>query len=190
MAAKALTDNIAAIRAWIDDKDTANLSEDQKLTLKRWEFAYDQLKTQRITVVISRIMKMFAVSHSTARKDVENCQKIFAPTLRLDNDFIRNFIVEDAMLQIQVARESLNHRAWQLARADLIKIIQMSNDKEDLDPEMLGNNAYYITVNLGDKAKIIDLAELDKAPRDKKIPLNDILFQEVNQDQAKTIMNS
>jgi hypothetical protein len=183
--------NLEEIRQWINDPHTTSLSTRQQKVWERLDFAYDQLKIEGQREVLARIQKKFGVSRTQAQRDVAMCQNLLAPVMRLQTDWLRNFIVEDAMLQIKVAREMLDHKAWHQARETLTKIVIAESQREaPIDPKMLGNNQYYAVINIGGNVQKIDLAKLNDMPVEKRQRLTDFLFQDVEEEEAIKIMNS
>ncbi len=179
------------IQAWLREPGTEELSAKEIEIYDRLDFCYDQLKIDRPVVVARKLMKKYGYTDRSAYYDIQRCQKLFNPINRRDLEWIRNFIVDDAILQIQVAREKFDQRAWNRARADLIKMYAIDKkDKAAIDPEMLGRNNYYITINYGAKAKKINMDELHKLPVNKRVELTSFLFQDVEIEDAKVIMES
>ena len=179
------------IQAWLREPGTMELSEKETEIYDRLDYCYDQLKIDRPVVVARKLMQKYGYTDRTAYADIQRCQKLFNPINRRDLEWIRNFIVDDAILQIQVAREKFDQKAWQRARADLLKMYEIDKrDKAVIDPDMLGRNNYFITINFGSEAKKIDMNELHKLPVDKRIKLTEFLFQDVDIEDAKIIMES
>ncbi len=179
------------IKAWLNDPDTNELSEKDKEILERLDFAYDQLKIDPPKIVARKMAAKFGYSVRNAQYDIQKCKILFNPINRRDVEWIRNFIIEDAILQIKAAREKLDMRAWNNARSQLLKLyIAEQKDKAEIDPEMLGNNKYYITVNFGNAAKKIDMNKLHELPEDKRLKLTEFLYSDINIEDAKEIMNS
>ncbi|MDF1546410.1 MAG: hypothetical protein P1P88_01220 [Bacteroidales bacterium] len=179
------------IRAWLNDPDSSELSETDRAIYDRWDFAYDQLKIEKPAAVINRLMVKFDISKAQAYVDIRNCQRLLNPINRRDSDWLRNFIVDDAILQIKVARERVDSRAWQKARADLIRIYAIEkDDNKGIDPELLGGNEYFITINFGDHIEKINMNELHKMPLNKRIEKTEFLFQDIDEEDAKFILES
>jgi len=179
------------IRAWLNDPDSGELSDKDREIYDRWDYAYDQLKIEKPAAVISRLMEKFSISKAQAYRDVRSCQRLLNPVNRRDLDWIRNFIVDDAILQIKMARNSLDSKSWQKARADLIKIFAIEkDDKAGIDPELLGRNEYYVAINFGNKVEKINMGELAKLPTNKRMELTEFLFQDIEVEDAKIILES
>jgi hypothetical protein len=179
------------IRAWLNEPDAEEISETDRKIYDRWDYAYDQLKIEKPSAVINRLVHKFEISKAHAYKDLHNCQKLLNPINRHDLDWIRNFLIDDAQLQIKVARENVDHRAWQKARSDLIRIWAIEKgEKTGIDPELLGRNEYYVTINFGDKVEKINMNELHKMPVNKRVELTEYLFNDIDTDQAKFMLES
>ena len=180
------------IRMWVDNPDSEELSAKDKEILSRWDFAYDQLKICKPYEVRNRLVKKFNIKISQAYNDIRNANKLFNPVNRRSKDWLRNFIVEDALLQIETAKQNLDNKAWQLARQDLIKIYAIEKNEEDgIDPELLGNNNYFIAVNFGNEIEKIDLSKLHAMPMERRQELTNFLFPELETiEDAEIIMNS
>ncbi len=180
------------IRNWINNPDDIGLSESDKRIYTRWDYAYDQLKIEKPSAVVNRLVKKFGISHTLAYWDIRQAQKLFNPVIRRETEWLRDIIVEDALLQMQVAKEMLDSRAWREARQDLIKIYAIDKaNVEGIDPKMLGKNNYYILVNINNKVKKLDFNKLNELPVDKRIELtDDFLYKELDSEaEAKDIMN-
>jgi len=183
--------NFEKIRAWLNEPDAEEITPEQRLIYDRWDFAYDQLKLERPPSVARRLMLKYGVSRSTAYNDIGWCQKLLNPINRRDLEWVRNYLVEDAILQVNAARTALDMRAWDKASTRLLKLYAIERDEKDgIDPELLGNNNYYITVNFGDKVEKINLDELSKLPEKKRMSLTEAMFGEIDIEDAKTIMES
>lgn len=179
------------IRAWLNDPESGELSDKDREIYNRWDYAYDQLKTEKPAAVVNRLIAKFGVSRPQAYRDIKSCQRLLNPVNRRDVDWLRNFIVDDAILQIKVARDSLDTKAWQKARADLIKIYAIEKDeKAGLDPELLGRNEYFVAINFGDKIEKINLGELHKMPANKRQELTEFLFNDIDEKGAEFILES
>lgn len=179
------------IRQWIDNPDSTELSQKDKEIYTRWDFAYDQLKTNKPAAVTNRMVKKFNISESQARKDIRHANQLLNPINRRDSEWIRNYIVEDAMDQIEIARQKQDMKAWQKARMDLIKIYQIDKeDKENIDPDALGQNNYFITIIQGGQARKINIDKLQSLPEDKRIEYTEFLFEEIEDTEAEEIMKS
>lgn len=179
------------IRAWLNDPEAGELNATDRAIYDRWDFAYDQLKIEKPAAVVNRMIKRFEICKAQAYRDIQNCQKLLNPINRHDLDWVRNFIIEDALLQIKVARDRVDSRAWQKARADLIRMYAIEKeDNKGIDPELLGNNEYYITINFGDKLEKINLNELHKMPVNKRVDKTEFLFRDIDVDDAKFILGS
>lgn len=193
MAKTTKADNITfdRIRAWLNNPENGELSAKDREIYDRWDFTYDQLKIEKPAAVINRLMAKFDVSKAQAYRDIRSCQRLLNPVNRRDLDWIRNFIVDDAILQIKVARDRLDSKAWQKARADLIKIYAIEKDERaGIDPELLGRNEYFIAINFGDKVEKVNLGELHKLPVNKRTELTEFLFQDIEIEDAKFILES
>lgn len=179
------------IRQWIDNPDTAELSERDKKIYARWDYAYDQLKTNKPAAVVNRLQKKFNISASQARLDIRHATQLLNPINRRESEWIRNYIVEDAIDQIEIARQKQDMKAWQKARADLVRIYALDKeDKDSIDPDELGQNNYYITIIQGGQAQKINIDKLQNLPEDKRIEYTEFLFEEIEDQDAEEIMNS
>lgn len=179
------------IRAWLNDPEAGELNNLDREIYDRWDFAYDQLKIERPSAVATRIMKKYNVCRAQAYRDIQNCQKLLNPINRHDLEWIRNYIIENAMLQMKVAMENVDHRNWQKARADLLRIYALErSEKQGIDPGLLGRNEYFITINFGDKLEKINMNELHKMPVNKKLELTEYLFNDISTEDAKFILES
>lgn len=179
------------IRAWLDDPETTELSENDKKIWERLDYAYDQLKITQPANVARRMQKKFGISYSQARRDIRTCERILSPANRRDADWLRNFIIEDAIKQIKSAEEKGDHKSWQRARADLIRMYSLEKDDQgQINPQELGNNTYYVLVNLGHKAEKIDMNKIHKLPEQRKVELTSELFRDIDIEEAKIIQNS
>ena len=179
------------IRAWVDNPDCDDLSVKDKDILARWDYAYDQLKISKPAQVVNRLIKKFEIKVSQAYLDIRNANKLFNPVNRRSKEWLRNFIVEDAILQMETAKSNLDQRAWQLARQDLIKIYALEKGDEDgIDPSLLGNNNYFIAINIDSKIEKIDYDKLHGMPMERKQELTNFLFPEIEDADVIDIMNS
>ncbi len=181
------------IRNFVDNPDAPELTGSEKTILERLDFAYDQLKYNTTVAVVNRLMRKYEIKRSQAYIDIRNCKRIFNPIHRRDTEWLRNFIVEDAVKQLNIAQKNRNHKAWQLARKDLITIYGIDKkDDEAIDPTLLGHNNYFININVGDnERKKIDYDMLHKLPVNKRHKLTDFLYPELESEvEAEKIMNS
>jgi len=181
------------IRAWVNNKDAPELSEAEKRILDRWDYVYDQLKIEKQSAVVNRLMKKYNIKISQAYYDIRNAQKLFNPINRRETDWLRNFIVEDALLQIKAARETNDAKAWQKARLDLIKVYALDKaDKDGIDPELLGRNNYYVLINVDNTVQKVDMNKVHELPVDKRLELtSDLLYKELeSEEEVDIIMNS
>jgi hypothetical protein len=179
------------IRSWLNDPDSETLSPKDREIYDRWDYAYDQLKIEKPAAVANRLMQKFNIKRSQAFKDILDCQRLLNPVNRRDLEWIRNYIVDDAILQMKVAKEALDFKAWEKARADLIKIYAIEkNDIVGIDPELLGNNQYYIQLNVNNENKVIDMTKIHKLPEKKREELCEFLFQDIDIDDAEEMMKS
>jgi len=189
---KAIELTFDKIRNWLNNPDVPSLSEKDKEIYIRWDYAYDQLKTEKTAAVVQRLMKKFGISIALAYKDINECQKLLTPMNRRDTEWLRNYIVEDLLMQIKVARESLDKSAWEKATSHLIKIYAIEKDEhEGIDVNALGNNNYYIIVNSNNKLEKIDYNKLSELSPEKKVELTEFLFPEIESViEAEKIMKS
>ena len=179
------------IRAWVDNPKSEDLSVKDKDILNRWDYAYDQRKITKPAQVVNRLMQKFDIKISQAYLDIRNANKLFNPVNRRSKEWLRNFIVEDAILQMETAKSNLDQRAWQLARMDLIKIYALEKGDEDgIDPSLLGNNNYFIAINIDSKIEKIDYDKLHGMPMERKQELTKFLFPEVDDAEVIEIMKS
>ncbi|MCF8219667.1 MAG: hypothetical protein K9J21_11900 [Bacteroidales bacterium] len=180
------------IREWLNDPNPQNLSDKDREIYERWDFAYDQLKYERPAAVVNRIKKKFGVHENTARSDVKNAQRLFNPTLRIEAEWLEKYIIDDAKLQIQAAREAADFKAWNSARNSLIKMYELLKDKQaKIDPNQLGNNQYVLAVNFGDTYQKIDVNKLFSLQNDDKGRITELLYKPIeNTDEAENIMKS
>jgi len=179
------------IRAWLNEPGAPELSETDRKIYDRLDFCYDQLKIEKPSSVIRRLIKKFEISQAQAYKDLTNCQKLLNPINRRELEWIRNFIVDDAILQMKVAKDRVDMKAWEKARGDLIRIYAIEKeDKTGIDPELLGNNQYFVAINFGEKAEMIDLNKLHKLPVEKRVKLSEFLYHDIEIEDAKFIMES
>jgi len=190
---KSVAENITfeKIRGWLNDSNAPALSELEKAIYERLDYAYDQLKIEPPSSVVSRLMRKFDISKNQAYRDIRDAQKLLNPINRQDLEWIRNFIIDDALLHIKVARERIDNRSWQKARADLIRIYAIEkSEKATIDPEMLGRNEYFVTINFGSHAEKINLNKLHELPDNRRIQLTDFLFADAQIEDVEFIMNS
>lgn len=180
------------IREWVDNPDSPILSQKDKEIWTRWDFAYDQLKSESSPAVVNRLMKKFGISYGQAYNDIRNAQKLLAPVNRRDTDWLRNFIIEDAMQRRKFAIDTGNQKAWAEAANTILKIYALDKgDQDGIDPNMLGNNKYFITVNFGNKVEKIDYDKLHELPEEKRVKITDYLFKDIDEiEEAEEIMNS
>lgn len=179
------------IRAWLNEPGSQELSDIDRAIYDRWDYAYDQLKIEKPSAVVNRLIGKFDISKAQAYVDIKNCQTLLNPINRRDLDWIRNFIVEDAMLQIKVAKQRFDLKAWEKARTDLLRIYAIEKeDKAGIDPELLGRNEYYVTINFGNNAEKINLNEIHKLPTNKRVQLTEFLYNDIEAEDAKFILES
>lgn len=178
------------LRAFVNG-DYDKISDKDKKILLRLDFAYDQLKNETRANTVKRIVWKFKVSERQAQVDVKDCLRLFVPINRVDVEWLGNFIIEDAKLQLLGARAEGNHNARIKARAHLMKMfIVAKSEQSEIDPDMLGNNNYYVVVSNGDKMIQFNLDELNSLPLNKKMEITeDILFEEIDEEKAKLMMN-
>jgi len=185
------TVNYEKIRAWLNDPEAEELTAEQRHIYARWDYAYDQLKLENTAAVARRLMMKFKISRATAYNDIQYCNLLLNPINRRDAEWLHNFIVEDAILQIKAAREKIDMKAWQKARADLIKIYAINKaNQSEFNPAQLGNNNYYIAINFGNEIEKINTNELDQLPENKKTDLINLLYKDIDISDAESIMNS
>ena len=179
------------VRSWLNDPESEELSETDKKIYDRWDFCYDQLKIEKPAAVVNRLMQKYGVSKSQAYKDIADAQRLLNPINRRDLEWIRNFIVDDAILQMKVAKEALDFKAWEKARADLIKIYAIEkSDIAGIDPALLGNNNYYTMININNKTEVIDMSQIYKLPAEKRNQLTEFLFKDIDVQDAEEMMKS
>jgi len=179
------------VRSWLNDPESEELSETDKKIYDRWDFCYDQLKIEKPAAVVNRLMQKFGVSKSQAYKDIADSQRLLNPINRRDLEWIRNFIVDDAILQMKVAKEALDFKAWEKARGDLIKIYAIEkSDIAGIDPALLGNNNYYTMININNKTEIIDMSQIYKLPAERRSQLTEFLFKDIDVQDAEKMMKS
>jgi hypothetical protein len=179
------------IRAYIDNQDSAPLSVKDKELLDRWDFAYDNLKISSRSAVVSRLMKKYDIAQMTAYKDVLSAERLFGAINRRSPEWLRDFIVEDAVKHLRYATETNNDKARIEARNTLLKVYALDkNDVEGIDPKLLGNNNYFIAVNFGDRVEKINYDKLMEMPTEKKMKMTDFLFQDIDDVECEKIMQS
>lgn len=180
------------IRQWVDNPDSPELSAKDKEIWERWDFAYDQLKKEKTPAVVNRLMRKFGISNTQAYLDIKNAQKLLSPINRRETDWIRNFLIEDAIERRNYAIETNNQKAWAEASNTILKIyIADKNDQDGIDPKLLGHNNYFIAVNIGGKIEKLDYDKLHKLPIEKRVEYTDFLFPEIeNETEVENIMNS
>ena len=120
------------------------------------------------------------------------CQRLFAPSMGYDIDFLKNFIITDALQQIKIATTgTINHKAWTEARNTLVKMYTLDKqDGEQISPEMLGHNTYIVT--LPDDNKIIkqNLFEMDKLSATRRDEIVSKLFSDdITEIEASAILS-
>ena len=179
------------IRQWVDNPDADDLSQKDKDIYERWTFAYDQLVHERTSAVVNRMMRKFDLSKAQAYLDITNCKKLLNPLYRKDTEWLRNFIIDDNILQIKVAKGINDAKAWQKANANLIRMYAIEKaDKEGIDPNLLGNNSYYVMLNNGGETRKLDLDKIAQMDPGAKEKMTDYLFEDIDNDKAEFLINS
>lgn len=179
------------IQNFVNNPDAPELAPKHKEILKRWDFAYEQLKIEARPVVVKRLMYKFEISERLARMDVRNATLIFAPINRAESEWIRQFIIDDAMQQIKAAKAKGDMKAWEKARQSLIQVYKIDKEDEDKVPvELLGGNQYFFNINFGNKVEKIDLDKAHKLPINKRLELTEFLYQDITDADADEIINS
>jgi len=179
------------IRDWIDNPDAPDLSDKDKEIWSRWDFAYDQLKKEHPPAVVNRLCKKFGLSQSQAYSDIRNAQKLLSPINRRQTDWLRNFIIEDAIQRRDYAIQTGNQKAWAEASSTILKVYALDkNDQEGIDPAMLGHNNYFIAINAGNKVHKIDYDKLHNLSAGERENLTDFLFPDIEDAEVEDIMNS
>jgi hypothetical protein len=175
--------------------EKVSLSEEQAQRLARLKSAYELLRDEPSRRrIVSKLMALYGIKERTAYNDIHDSQKLFSAVYRYDNDFLRNVIVENALEQMRIAKQSggrVNHKAWTEAQNTLLKVyLADKGDNDKIDPSMLGNNTYLVMMPSGDKVLKYNLMEMDKLPAAQRESLVEKLFaKEINEIEAAEIIN-
>jgi len=183
--------SLEKLRAWLNDPNTSHLTEDEKQAWERIDFAYDQLKIETPPHVVNRMMKKFNITRAQASRDLQLCNSLLAPQNRIDLGWLRNFIIDDALLQIKVAQETLDHKAWTSGRNTLEKVyLQELSTQAPIDPELLGGNNYFALINMNGQLQKIDLNKVVEMPQTRREKLTEFIFEDISEDTAKIMLES
>jgi len=183
--------SLEKLRAWVNNPDTEVLTQQEKDVWERIDYAYDQLKIETPNNVINRLVKKFNITRAQAGKDISMCNTILAPQNRVDTAWMRNFIINDAMLQIRVAQQTLDQKAWAAARDTIAKIyLAELSTQAPIDPELLGGNNYFAIININGEVQKIDLSKVAEMHHTRREKLTEFLFQDITEENAEVIMNS
>ena len=196
MSKEALTETTHdKIIAYCLDPENNPLNDEQKKILERWNTADDLLRHYPTTKKAARLMKFKfpELSQSQIYRDIADAKRIFNQTDPVDKEFIRRWVVNDCFRLIDIAKKqgSAGFKAWNMARAQLIKAAQLDM-KEDmqLDPSIMEQHNFFTVINLGGQAMKIDLSQFLKMPVSTRKKLTDALQAPIDDQQVIEIMES
>ncbi len=113
-------------------------------------------------------------SESTAYKLINDAKYIFRSTNILDKDYFKPIILDwqIKVFKLAMANPNKNFKHLNTALQNIIKILGFDKrDPEPITAEMLGNNNYYMILNLPGKSKKLDLKNIPSISYDERISL-------------------
>ncbi len=190
MSKKSLEDqDYHVIKSAILDPDNTLLSEKQQALLERYLSA---AKTLNRYPVISNAVKIHRalypdISQALAYRDVQVARRMFNSLHSFDWDFWQNWLINDIVKQIDMARTKQDLKAWNAGHMALIKAI--GNRPETVtDPKLVEKHTFIIQMNRNQKTVNVNLDKVGQIPKDVLVDLADAEYQEIDESQADEIM--
>jgi hypothetical protein len=182
------------IREWltIPDEDRSRLPKADREIFNRWDFADNQLRRfPRKRQVVDVIMKKFGGSISRAYNDVYQAQRLFASVHPLNKEWIRNWLIEDILIAIELAKKAGDRKALASEHNNLLKAAALEKmEEQKVDPEILSQHNFYIVVQNGKTHYKYNLESFQSLPLSTRNKIVKELDQEITDVEAIEIMNS
>lgn len=196
MSKEALTETTHdKIIAFCLDPENNPLNDEQKHILERWNAADDLLRHYPGTRKTAKFMKWKFPELSQAQiyRDITDAKRMFNFTDPVDKEFMRRWVINDCFRLIEIAKKqgSKGFKAWNMARAQLIKAAQLDiKEDQNIDPSIMEQHNFFTVINLGGQAMKIDLAQFLEMPVSTRKKLTDALQAPIDDQQAIEIMES
>jgi hypothetical protein len=179
------------IKQAILDPDSSPLSTEQQKILERLASAakiLDRYPVKKSAVKILQA-KYNGLSRAQAYRDFEAASRLFNSYHTFDYEFWHTWVINDIALQIQAAKDKGDLMAWNRGHSRLIQAIG-SRPNPELDPKLIEKHTFIIQIKDHECTLNINTDILQQIPARLREKLAASLYVEINEDQAKKIMNS
>jgi len=122
-----------AIQAYITNRiSNISLTDEQKIKLKRYEFAYNQFVSGKYAQheVVEMLQESFNISYPQALRDVKDCREIFTTTININKLFEIKIQLEINRIMLKKAEDSNDLKAYAQLEKNRQKFIAMLPDDE------------------------------------------------------------
>lgn len=154
----------------------------------------DKNPSQRTVVPILRA-KYPHISRSQAYEDCRRAIRIFNSVHKFDYDWWHHWLLQDIAEMIAVAKGDEEKgikpdlKAWAMGHKNLIKALG-ERPEADIDPKLVEKHPITIAVQINNKTVNIDYNDFIKLPAQAREVITKALDQEIDENEAKRIMNS
>lgn len=139
--------------------------------------------------LIKLLQYKYNCGETTARRDISLARQVYKTRHTFDWDFWHVWQIRDQLELIHECKTAGNLKEWNNAKKTLQKII--GDKPEGLeDPNRMGNNQFFIQVNIGGKTEYKPVSEVHELRPDEVKEIFDIMQQPITDEQAAEIMDS
>jgi hypothetical protein len=183
------------IIAFCLDPENNPLNDEQKKILNRLNLADDLLRRYPRTKEAAKLLQLKYPDLSRAQiyRDIADAKRLFNFTNPVDKEWVRRWVIEDCFRLIEIAKNqgTRGFKAWNMARAQLIKAAQLDiRDDDKLDPSIMDQHNFFTVININGNNMKIDLEAFLELPVSTRKKLSDALNAPIEEQDAVEIMNS
>lgn len=181
------------IEKWVANPEKfGELHPEDAEIFNRWSTADDLMRRYPARKTCVKFMvEKYSYSIAQAYRDLSNAQLMFGTANVYNKEYIKNWLIEDILKLIQVAKEKGDNKARSAAHANLIKVMGFDrDDKSVIRPEDLEAHKYYAVLLMNGNSLKIDLDEIDKIPMPSRQKLINSIDNDITEDIAFEMINS
>jgi hypothetical protein len=179
------------IKGHLQNPESVVLSEEHRKMLDRifsMQRVLQRWPQPRTALAIHR-SKFPEISRRTAYNDMQYARELENTYHTFDYDFWNNWLIQDVIDQIQAAKAKGDMKAWAAGHANLKKAIG-ERPMEEMDPKLLEKHTFIINVKGMKDGVQINIDNLDQLSTLQRKEIADAVWEEIDENQAKQILES
>ncbi|MEA3378524.1 MAG: hypothetical protein U9Q69_02680 [Nanoarchaeota archaeon] len=207
MKYKAENQRFERIKNWAlsQEENGRQLSEHDKRAFERYDSADNLLRKYPVKKHVAELLKKkYDISTASAYRDIEAAETIFNSVNRINKEFLKRWLIEDAMTLIAKAKGQkkriledgtvqdaidTDFKAWNQAHSNLIKILGFDREDSQLpDPALFEQHNYYAVIMINGTPKKMTEKQFLELPTAKKNEVIEGFYAPIDEKDAKKIM--